>query len=447
VSVGTETGPSTAWPAWDDPAFYDQEPDAIHASMAAQRRGAPIHWYEPGQFWVLSKREHQRFVSSHPELFSSRHGFLIGDAGDPEAVMSQMPPWAREQLAQPGLSAAEKRGLVARAKLSMGDPAVENLIYLDPPRHNEVRSIFMQAVRPSLVRKLGPLAAQLTDDAIAGIEPGAVTDFVAAVAAPVPAGLMADLIGVPREMWPQFGEWAAALLASSTITPDRDPAEAARLQELTAMFLAYVDELMDERRATASDGDDLVSAVIRSEIDGSPITRAMGLMYVVSLIGGGSDTSKHLMAFLAQALAERPDQLEILRTHPELIPNAVEETLRYYPIVWSECRTALERVVLDGHVIEKDDFVVMSYSSANRDDDVWERPDEFDVTRSFDNRHMAFGWGQHACPGAMLTRVDVRAVFERLLASFSGWSPAASPVRLTSPFMNGLISLPLEFRT
>src|SRR5215475_15186337 len=101
-----------------DTSFYAQDLDTIHASMTAQRRAAPVHWYEPGGFWVLSKWEHQRFVLSHPELFCSHYGHLMTDARDPGLVMDQLPPWAQDELSGPALSKAEQRRVIMRASLS-----------------------------------------------------------------------------------------------------------------------------------------------------------------------------------------------------------------------------------------------------------------------------------------------------------------------------------------
>ena len=137
------------WPAWEDAAFYNQEPEVIYASIAAQRHAAPVYWYEPPGyptgFWVLSKYEHQRFVASHPDLFSSRYGFAIGDASDPSTVMHQLPEWAKEKILSGDLDPAEIRRTIAHGKLSMGDPEFESLMisdpsspWADPQHHDEV---------------------------------------------------------------------------------------------------------------------------------------------------------------------------------------------------------------------------------------------------------------------------------------------------------------------
>ncbi len=116
-------------------------------------------------------------------------------------------------------------------------------------------------------------------------------------------------------------------------------------------------------------------------------------------------------------------------------------------INWSGCRTATEQVTIAGQVIEKDDYVMMVYASGNRDEDVWERPDVFDVTRVFDNDHLGFGHGEHSCPGALLTRIFSRAIYERLLARFPDWELAGPPRRIFSPYVQRMASVPLKFHS
>src|SRR5579862_3991809 len=175
--------------------------------MGAARRGARIYRYEsPGlntPVWVLSRLEDIRFVGSHPELFGNRYGFLVGDAMKPELVIDQLPPWAQEQLRQPGLSPAQARGIVVRAKLSLGDPELENIAYLDPPRHGHLRRVLSGALKPSLVRSLAPRIAELADEVLDAIEPGEEVDFIKTFGR-IPTTMMTELIGVPRETREQF---------------------------------------------------------------------------------------------------------------------------------------------------------------------------------------------------------------------------------------------------
>ena len=427
-----------------DTAFYAQDLDAIHASMTAQRRAAPVHWYEPGGFWVVSKWEHQRFVLSHPELFCSHYGHLMTDARDPELVMEQLPPWAQDQLGTPALSKAEQRRIIMRASLSFGMPDFEHIASLDPPRHGQVRKIFMQALRPSMIRGLRPLIGEIADEVFAGIEPETEVNFVES-AGRIQPSVMAELIGVSRDMREQFVVWAEAHVKQVTVDPSWDPEEVARLHGLAAALREYSLELIEDRRINGCSGEDIVSAVMRADLDGEQIKPAHYFPFIASFMSGG-ETTRILIANLALALVEHPEARALLDDHPELIPNAIEETLRYYPINWSQGRTATRRIELGGQVIEKHDFVVLPLPSGNRDEDVWDRPDEFDITRSFEqSSQLGFGHGEHSCPGQLLTRVDSSVVVERLLARFPAWDVVGEPVRVASPFVLGISALPLKF--
>lgn len=435
------------WPAWEDAAFYMQEPGPMYASIAAQRHGAPVYWYEPPGYptgmWVLSKWEHQRFVGSHPELFSSQYGFAIGDASDPSTVIQQLPEWAQAALRTGNLSHAETRHMIAHGKLSMGDPNFESLILSDPPRHGQIRNIMMKALRPSLVRSLKTRIAEISDEFIAAIEPGVETDFVVTVGR-IPAALMTELIGVPRDMRDRFIELASAQMLAITIDPNRDAAEVARIARLTDEFHAYCDELLAERRDPDGQGEDLVSVIARSEYDGGPVPHGLAISFIHTFVNAG-ETTRALLSFVAMALAQHPDQRHLVAERPELVSHAIEETLRFYPLNWSGCRTATQDVEIGGQLIRKDDYVVMAYASANRDEDVWERPDEFDVTRQFDKDHQSFGYGEHSCPGALLARTDATTIFERLLARFPDWELAGPAGRWGTPFLQGMSTLPLRF--
>ncbi len=443
----TATASTVEWPRWEDPAFYLQDPEVIQASMAAQRRAAPVYWYEAPTLatgvWVLSKRDHARYVANNPELFCNRYGFLLGDAADPEAVKAQLPEWAREELSKPGLTAAQKRGLIVRGKLSLGDPQLENMAFLDPPRHGEVRSIFMGALKPSLVRSLKPRIAEIADEFLDQIEPGAEVDFVKTVGR-IPTTLMTEQIGVPREMREEFIEMASAHLAAIAVAPGKDAAQVEREERLAQKFRDYVEELLAERRASGSTGDDLVSVIARSELDGGPVPRSTAIAFITHFINAG-ETTRALLSHVALALAERPEQRRLLVERPELLPNTIEETMRYYPINWTQCRTATQRVEIEGHAIERDDYVMMPYAGANRDEDVYERPDEYEITRSFEKDHLGWGYGQHACPGALLARTLSTTIWERILARFDDWELAGTPQPFSTPFIRGMLSLPLRF--
>jgi len=239
--VTTEAEAAVQWPAWESAAFYMQDAEVMYPSIAAQRHGAPVYWYHPDGyptgFWVLSKWEHQRFVGSHPELFSSRFGFAIGDASDPSTVIGQLPEWAQKSL-EGDLGHAETRRMIAKGKLSMGDPDFEGLILSDPPRHGRIRNVLMKALRPSLVRSLKGRIAEITDEFLDEITPGEEVDFVTSLGR-IPAALMTELIGVPRDMRDRFIEMASAQMLAITIDPNRSAEEVERIARLTEEFHTY----------------------------------------------------------------------------------------------------------------------------------------------------------------------------------------------------------------
>jgi cytochrome P450 len=432
---------------WEDAAFYMQEPEVMYASIAAQRHAAPVHWYEPDGyptgFWVLSKWADQRYVGGNPELFSSRYGFAVGDASDPSTVIHTLPDWAQRALGVGGLTPAETRRLISKGKLSMGDPNFESLILSDPPRHGLIRNILMKALRPSLVRSLKERISDIADEFVERIEPGEKTEFVTTVGQ-IPAALMTELIGVPPEMRERFIEMASAQMMAITIDPNRDQAEVERIHRLVEEFHVYCEALLAERRATGGAGEDLVSVIARSEFDGAPVPLGLAISFIHTFVNAG-ETTRALLSFVALALTQHPDQRRLLVERPELISNAIEETLRYFPLNWTGCRTATQPVEIGGQAINKGDYVVMAYASANRDESVWDRPDEFDVTRSFDKDHQSFGYGEHSCPGALLARTDSTTIFERVLARFPDWELAGASHRWASPFLQGMSTLPLKF--
>jgi cytochrome P450 len=438
---------AVGWPAWEDAAFYNQDPEVIYGSIAAQRHAAPVYWYEPpgypAGFWVLSKYEHQRFVGSHPELFSSKYGFAIGDASDPETVMQQLPEWAREKIRHGELSPAETRRTIAHGKLSMGDPEFESLMISDPPRHGQIRNIMMKSLRPSLVRAQRPRIAEITDAFLDRVEPGAEVDFVTTVGQ-IPAALMTELIGVPPDMRERFIEMSSAQMLAITINPNMDQAEAQRIRGLVGEFHDYCGQLLADRKASGAEGDDLVSCIARSEHDGRPVPLGMAISFIQTFVNAG-ETTRSLLSFIMLLLAQHPEQRRLLIEQPELVSNAVEETLRFNPLNWSGCRTATQVLELGGQGIRKDDYVVMAYSSGNRDEDIWDGPGEYRINRSFDHDHQGFGYGEHSCPGALLARTNSVIMLERLVARFPDWELAGPAVRWANPFIQGMGRLPLRF--
>jgi cytochrome P450 len=428
----------------DLPEFWAADEHYVNDVFEQMRHEEPVFWCEEGRFWVISKYEDQRYIGRNPGLFTNTQGFLLQDDFDPVAVAAQLPDWAREPLLSGTLSRPEARRMVAKGKMSMGDPALEHVIILDPPRHGIYRKVLTRALSQRVIRGLDELTGRITDEVLEQIEVDSTVDFVPAVAARIPAELMAALMGIPEGKGRErFFRGSTAFMESFDLSPDSDPAEVERLTRLSQDFVAYQDELIAER--LANPGDDMVSRIVYSEIDGERINATVSMMFTMSLITGGSDTTKHMMSHIARGLAKHPEQRAILHGRPDLIANAVDEVLRFYPVAWHGCRTATEDVEVRGRMIRKGDYVVLAYSSSNRDEDIFDAPNEFDVTRVFEASNQAFGWGEHLCPGAALSRLEGRLMLEQMLHRFPGWEVVDDSDRFTSFHQNGFRSLPVRF--
>ena len=228
----------------------------------------------------------------------------------------------------------------------------------------------------------------------------------------IPAALMTELIGVPRDMRERFIEMSSAQMLAITINPDMDPDEATRIQRQVEEFHDYCEELLTDRQASGAEGDDLVSCIARSKHDGGPVPLGMAISFIHTFVNAG-ETTRSLVSFIMLLLAQHPDQRRLLVERPELVANAVEESLRFNPLNWSGCRTATQDVELGGSSIKKDDYVVMAYASGNRDEDIWDRPDDYDVTRSFDKpTTRGSATASTPVPGALLARTDSVTILE-----------------------------------
>jgi cytochrome P450 len=207
-------------------------------------------------------------------------------------------------------------------------------------------------------------------------------------------------------------------------------------------FFVYFSALTDERRAHPT--DDLASAVANATIEGEPLTPMQTISYYVITATAGHDTTASAMAGGMQALIEHPDQLARLQADPSLIATTADEMIRWVTPVKHFMRTATEPHALRGRTIEAGQSVLLSYPSANRDEDVFTDPFGFDIGRS-PNKHLAFGFGVHFCLGAMLARMELKAVFSELVPRLRSIELAGEPALSKTLFVGGLKRLPVRY--
>jgi hypothetical protein len=207
-------------------------------------------------------------------------------------------------------------------------------------------------------------------------------------------------------------------------------------------FFAYFSALSASRRANPR--DDLASVIANSTIDGNPISELEAMSYYIIVATAGHDTTSSSTAGAFWALAERPDQLAKVKANPALIPGLVDESIRWTTPVKTFMRTAAEDVEFAGRKMCKGDWLMLCYASGNRDEAVFEAPNEFRVDRS-PNKHLAFGYGAHLCLGQHLAKMEMRILWEELLPRLKSLELAGVPAMSQATFVNGPKTLPVRF--
>jgi len=383
-------------PPLHDPLFLAGDP---FPALRRLRAAAPIYWHEPPGFWALSRHEDVLAVSRDPATFCSSEGVLLSDI---------------------------ERGIMPR----------QSILYIDPPDHVKYRKLVQPAFSPGRIRALEQRIAATARDLAERIERGVAVDFVEAFASPLPLIVIADMLGVPAEDRAHFKRWSDAIIEAGTHPTPDNMAQSGEL-------LAYFGTVLNQRRARP--GDDLISVLVHSRIDGEQLEEFDLLMFCLSLLVAGNETTRNLLSHGAHALAIRPEQRALLASDPRLMPGAIEEMLRWGSPVASFMRRATRDTMLNGVQVHAGDRLLMQYVSANRDEAVFgDDAEEFRVTRDA-SRHVAFGFGEHFCLGAQLARMEGRIAFAELLERFPRWELAGDIVRLPSLFLRGIECLPLTF--
>ena len=318
-------------------------------------------------------------------------------------------------------------------------PLERNMLDLDDPDHARLRALVSKAFTPRLIERLRGRIEELCEELLDAMERKGRVELVGDYALPVPATVIAELLGVPGEDQRRFHRWSNRLVSVSS---GRD-----MLRALPAAlaFVRYLRKLIERRRAEPQ--DDLISALVRAEEAGDRLSEDEVLAMAFLLLVAGHETTVNLISGGALALLEHPEQAEALRRDPSLAKPAVEELLRYTsPVELATERYAREDTEVAGTRIPRGELVLAVIGSANRDERHFENPDSLDIARD-PNRHLAFGrGGVHHCLGAPLARMEGQIAISALLRRFPNLRLAAPPDSLRwrrGLFLRGLAKLPL----
>ena len=377
-----------------------------HDVFAELRREAPVHWHEgdyvdgPG-YWIISKYEDIKTISRQPHLFCSGTGTSIED---------------RE--AEGGFT---------------------SMISMDPPSHLRYRKLVAGEFTPRKIAEQEPHHHAIVKSILGSALPKGECDFVVDIASELPLRVIADLVGFPQKHCNDMFEW------TNTMIGNQDPEFAPTVEDAQAAVMKMFNlahSFVEDRLANPT--DDLMSKVLHGEVDGHRITPIEFDAFFLLLTVAGNETTRNLISHGMLQLLEHPEAMERLRAHPEKIPAAIEEMLRFKPPVITFRRTAVQDTELRGQKIRKGDKLMLYYPSANRDDDIFEDPNTFNIERK-NNHHLAFGVGEHFCIGTHLARLEARVMFEGILESMHDIELTGPVTYLRSNLIDGVKHIPLKF--
>ncbi|GAA2055460.1 cytochrome P450 [Williamsia deligens] len=388
------------------------------ATFARLRAQAPVSWHPPVEgglmtpeqpgVWAVARHADIAWVSKHPELFTSGQGVMIEEV--PEDMLE----------------------------------ASMSFLAMDGKRHTTLRRLVSAAFTPRRVAAIADQirrqAESIVDDLLAHPE----GDFVSAVSKRLPMWTIYEMMGLPPELRETGAHHADGLVSwnDPDVAAGREPGEILAESLVTLLGLAL--DLVDARRAHPQ--DDLMTALVQAEVEGEQLTDDEIAAFFVLLSVAGNDTTRNTISLIARALQDHPEQRQLLVDDLDgVMPTAIEEFVRWATPVMTFRRTALVDTEIAGQPIRAGEWVLLLYPSGNRDADVFDDPDRFDLTRS-PNPHLGFGGGgPHYCMGAFLAKTQLRELFGRLITRAPGLV-LGEPEPLVGNFVHAVRSMPYTLR-
>jgi pimeloyl-[acyl-carrier protein] synthase len=375
------------------------------------RTEAPVYWDPYLHAWVVTR---------YADVITVLHHFSANRTPSPE------------QLAAIGLA---ELGPVAQVM-------VKQMLFMDPPDHTRLRGLASTAFTPARVEALRSHIREILDNILEPLLDAGRMDVIADLAAPLPAIVTAEMMGVPTADADQLKKWSAdfaEVLGNFQHNPDR----ASRTLKCVAEMTSYFREAIQSQRVQPRDG--LINALLTAEIDGDRLSEEEIVATCIVTMVGGQETTTNLIGNGVLTLLRNPDELERLRNDLTLIQSAVEELLRYESPSQHTARICPEDTEMGGKMIRKGQAVIAVMGAGNRDPERFPDPDRLDLGRT-DNRHLAFGWASHFCFGAPLARIEGQLVFEAIARRMTNLKHEPGPLVWRDNLgLRGLTSLPVTF--
>ena len=354
-----------------------------------------------GSFWSVTRYQDIRYVDTHHDLFSSETGIVIGDQAE--------------------------------------DFELPMFIAMDPPKHDEQRKVVSPVVAPMNLKVLESTIRSRACAILDDLPRGETINWVERVSIELTTQMLATLFDFPFEERRRLTRWSDV----ATARPGMGivETEEQRREELYECLACFTD--LWNQRVNAPPGNDLISMLAHGEATQNMSPQEY-LGNLLLLIVGGNDTTRNSISGGVLAFNRFPGEFAKLRANPKLLPNAVSEIIRWQTPLAHMRRRATQDIEMHGQTIRKGDKVVMWYISGNRDEEVWERPDDLMIERSNARAHLAFGFGIHRCMGNRLAEMQLRIVWEEILRRFETIEVVGEPVRVRSNFVRGYSELPVR---
>ncbi len=379
-----------------DPGFYQRNP---HADYAWMRANEPVYRDGRNGLWGISRHADVLEVERRNDVFVSGLGYR-----------------------------------------NLHSPTESNMIAQDDPRHQQQRRLVNRRFTPKAVRGHTGEFTELIDELIDNVIDDGHCEVIDAWAGQLPSRLTARMLGFPEDRWRDVKRWSEQLMR--TDSRDRDGQVFTDFIQANREFIALLQEVAPEK--VGCPADDLLSTWLHAEIDGQPLPPESIVHETGLFIAGGAETTRTAIAHGLRAFCDHPDQWELLAHHPELAPQAVEEVVRFVTPLNNFFRRAIAPATVGGQAIGSGDRIILLYPSANRDEAVFDRPMEFDITRS-QNPHVGFGHGTHFCLGANFARHELAILFSRLSQRITGLTARTEPDVEPNIFARAVRSFELDF--